>query len=58
MQTDTLIIGGGLSGLALAVRLQAAGQDYVLVEARRRFGGYLEGALEVAERVFAELPHK
>ncbi|MEM0942657.1 MAG: FAD-dependent oxidoreductase [Pseudomonadota bacterium] len=35
----TLIIGGGLSGLALAERLEAAGQDYQLLEARDRFGG-------------------
>lgn len=39
MQTDTLIIGGGLAGLSLAARLQAAGGDYLLVEARERFGG-------------------
>ena len=35
----TLIIGGGLSGLALADMLQTAGQDYILAEARNRFGG-------------------
>lgn len=35
----TLIIGGGLSGLALADRLQEQGRDYVLLEARARFGG-------------------
>ena len=35
----TLIIGGGLSGLALADALETQGQDYVLVEARARFGG-------------------
>ena len=35
----TLIIGGGLSGLALAERLEAQGQDYQLLEARDRFGG-------------------
>lgn len=35
----TLIIGGGLSGLALADALEARGDDYVLVEARDRFGG-------------------
>ncbi|MCV0423959.1 MAG: FAD-dependent oxidoreductase [Roseibium sp.] len=34
-----MIIGGGLSGLALAERLQAKGADYMLVEARDRFGG-------------------
>ena len=35
----TLIIGGGLSGLYLAERLEAAGRDYHLIEARERFGG-------------------
>ncbi|MEM9267650.1 MAG: NAD(P)/FAD-dependent oxidoreductase, partial [Pseudomonadota bacterium] len=35
----TLIIGGGLSGLALAERLDALGRDYHLLEARSRFGG-------------------
>ena len=35
----TLIIGGGLSGLALAERLEAEGQDYHVLEARDRFGG-------------------
>lgn len=36
---QTLIIGGGLSGLALAEQLEAHGHDYLLVEARARFGG-------------------
>ncbi len=35
----TLIVGGGLSGLALAQTLEAQGHDYLLVEARSRFGG-------------------
>ena len=35
----TLIIGGGLSGLALAEMLETNGQDYLLLEARERFGG-------------------
>ncbi|MDC0660574.1 NAD(P)/FAD-dependent oxidoreductase [Leisingera sp. SS27] len=39
MQTKTLIIGAGLSGLALAKTLQAQGRDYRLVEARDRVGG-------------------
>jgi len=39
MQTQTLIIGGGLAGLALAARLSADGQDFLLVEARDRWGG-------------------
>ncbi|MEP3348262.1 MAG: NAD(P)/FAD-dependent oxidoreductase [Litoreibacter sp.] len=36
---QTLIIGGGLSGLALAHELEEQGHDYVLLEARSRFGG-------------------
>lgn len=39
MDTETLIIGGGLAGLALADALNAAGKDFVLVEARDRLGG-------------------
>lgn len=37
--TQTLIVGGGLTGLAIAQGLEAAGHDYLLVEARSRFGG-------------------
>ena len=39
MGTKTLIIGGGLSGLRLAEELETKDQDYLLVEARERFGG-------------------
>lgn len=35
----TLIIGGGLSGLSLADALERQGHDYMLLEARPRFGG-------------------
>jgi len=35
----TLIVGGGLSGLALAEQLHHQGRDYILLEARARFGG-------------------
>ena len=37
--TRVLIVGGGLTGLALAHRLAEAGVDYCLVEARDRLGG-------------------
>lgn len=40
----TLIIGGGLSGLSLAEQLETQGEDYLLVEARARFGGRIETA--------------
>jgi monoamine oxidase len=43
MQTDVLIIGAGLSGLAIAARLEAAGRDYLVVEARGRAGGRILG---------------
>lgn len=39
MQTETLIIGAGLSGLSLAVRMAEEGRDFLLVEARDRPGG-------------------
>ncbi|MEL6571363.1 MAG: NAD(P)/FAD-dependent oxidoreductase [Pseudomonadota bacterium] len=39
MKTETLIIGGGLSGLRLALALAEAGRDFLLVEARERLGG-------------------
>src|ERR1051326_5483037 len=34
-----VVIGGGFGGLASAIRLQAAGQQVTLVEARGRVGG-------------------
>jgi monoamine oxidase len=39
MQTEILIVGGGLSGLALADRLEREGRDWYLVEAQDRLGG-------------------
>ncbi|KUJ81363.1 amine oxidase [Ruegeria profundi] len=39
MQTDVLIIGGGLSGLSLADQLNRADVDFHVVEARDRLGG-------------------
>lgn len=37
--TETIIVGAGLCGLALADALTARGQDVVLIEARDRVGG-------------------
>jgi len=39
MKTEVLIVGGGLSGLAVVDQLNASGIDYVLVEAADQFGG-------------------
>lgn len=39
MQTDILIVGGGLSGLALADHLTRQGIDFLLIEAQDRLGG-------------------
>ena len=38
----TLIIGGGLSGLAIAEALETKGRDYMLIEARNRYGGRIK----------------
>lgn len=40
------VVGAGLSGLIVATLLEAHGQDVVLVEARQRIGGRIEGAGE------------
>ena len=39
IDTDLCIIGAGLSGLALAAKLQAEGSDVIVLEARDRSGG-------------------
>ena len=39
---QTLIVGGGLSGLAISEVLETQGHDYMLVEARNRFGGRIK----------------
>lgn len=38
----TLIIGGGLSGLAIAEALETKDRDYMLIEARNRYGGRIK----------------
>ncbi len=42
LRADIIIIGGGLSGLALADQLEKSGMDYILLEARNRLGGRIE----------------
>ena len=39
LNTDTLILGGGMAGLLCAHYLDRAGVDYALVEAGRLCGG-------------------
>ena len=39
IDTETLIVGGGLSGLAIARELQRLNRSYLLVEARHKIGG-------------------
>ena len=39
MKVDTVIIGGGLSGLSCAVRLEEQKRDYMLIEKSNRLGG-------------------
>lgn len=39
MQSDVIIVGGGLGGLAAAIRLQAAGRRVRLMEKNERVGG-------------------
>ena len=51
MKTNTLIVGGGLTGLSLAWRLQQAGHDYQLLEARSRLGGRIK-SLQVGGAAF------
>ncbi|KAB7615206.1 NAD(P)-binding protein [Amylibacter sp. SFDW26] len=40
--TDVIIVGGGLSGLALADHLEQAGIAYLILEARDRLGGRIK----------------
>ena len=48
-KTQIAIIGAGLAGLHAAYRLQAAGIDFVLIEARDRLGGRIFTVNETGE---------
>jgi oxygen-dependent protoporphyrinogen oxidase len=43
-QTDTIVIGGGISGLVTAYYLRKLGQSVILFESRSRVGGVLQRA--------------
>ena len=55
MKTETLIIGGGLSGLYAAFRLFGQERDFLLLEGRERFGGRILSE-SVAGRSAANYP--
>ena len=42
-ETETIIIGGGLSGLFTAYKLQELNSPYLLLEAKSVFGGRIAG---------------
>ncbi|MCF2871521.1 FAD-dependent oxidoreductase [Octadecabacter sp. G9-8] len=48
---DIVIVGGGLSGLALAQHLERAGADWHLLESRTRLGGRIKGVKD-ADHIF------
>jgi monoamine oxidase len=61
LKTDTIIIGGGVAGLAVAGELIRAGQNVLLLEARDRLGGriltHCEPGLDGPVELGAEFVH-
>ncbi|CZF82936.1 Flavin-dependent L-tryptophan oxidase RebO precursor [Grimontia celer] len=53
--TQTVIVGGGLSGLYAAYLLEQQNQDYLLLEARDRFGGRIVSASPDAQTARVDL---
>ncbi|WP_086929673.1 flavin monoamine oxidase family protein [Agarilytica rhodophyticola] len=43
---DVVIVGGGLSGLYLAYRLQQSNKSYILLEAKSRLGGRIHSKID------------
>lgn len=52
---DTIVVGAGVSGLTLAGKLQSAGHDYLLIEARERLGGRVDTVPASSTAVAADL---
>lgn len=46
MSADVVVVGGGITGMAAAHRLQQAGVDVVLLEKRERLGGIVETTVD------------
>jgi phytoene dehydrogenase-like protein len=42
LDSETIIIGGGITGLMCAASLQRAGREYLLLESRGRLGGRIQ----------------
>jgi monoamine oxidase len=55
LQTEVIIIGGGVAGLAAADELLRAGRKFLLVEARHRLGGRILTGREASETMPIEL---
>jgi monoamine oxidase len=49
MRSDVVVVGGGVAGLAAAVRLAEAGRHVALLEARARLGGRVHTLLKPAQ---------
>ena len=49
VDTDVLIVGGGLAGLSIAHQLDRSGRDWRLVEARDRLGGRVRSVTSRAD---------